>query len=282
MNSKMKKLTTLGLVAMMAVGLFSMVSCGDKEETTTDLTGWDYIADKGVLTVGLDDTFAPMGFRDLDGNLVGFDIDLANAVGEALGVKVEFQPISWDAKEMELSSKKIDCIWNGMSVTKKRKEAFALTNLYLNNCNVVLTMDKNVKVAKEEDLTKYKIGTQVDSSALNVMKTSKLWDTYAENVSEYPTFDEAIMDLQAGRLDCIVVDQVLGEYKNTMMKDKNKLTTCEFNFGDDFYAIGCRKADTDVATKITEGIQAVIDNGKGEEISNKWFGKNIVMCKPVV
>ena len=80
-------------------------------------TTLDDIKANGKLVIGLDDTFAPMGFRDEAGNLVGFDIDLAKAVCEKLGVEAVFQPISWDAKEMELSTGRIDCIWNGMSVT---------------------------------------------------------------------------------------------------------------------------------------------------------------------
>lgn len=280
MKKNLKKIVSVLAILVMVLGIFTMVSCGDKEEESdAELSGWDYIEGKGTLVVGLDDTFAPMGFRDNDGKLVGFDIDLATAVAEELGLKVEFQPINWDAKEMELKSKNIDCIWNGLSVTDERKEAFALTDMYLNNCNIIMTIDKKINIKSEKELKNYKIGTQIDSSALKVMQQSKLWDEYSDNVTEYPTFDEAILDMKSGRVDAIVVDQVLGEYKNANLKADEKMTICDFNFGDDFYAIACRKADTDVAEKINEAIQANIDNGKAEEISNKWFGKNIVILK---
>lgn len=272
----LKKTTSILLILTMILGAAAaLTGCGG--EDTTDDSGWAYIENKGELVIGLDDTFAPMGFRDENNQLVGFDIDLANAVGEQLGVAVKFQPIEWDAKEMELTSKNIDCIWNGMSVTDERREQMALTKMYFNNCNIVMSKSSAVNVTKEEDLANYKIGTQVDSSALKVMQESDKWDLYADNVSEFPTFDEAIMALQGDRVDVIVVDQVLGEYKNSKMDEP--LFTCDFNFGDDFFAIGCRKGEQDVADKINDAIQALIDNGEAAKISEKWFEKDLVILK---
>ncbi|MCE2603887.1 transporter substrate-binding domain-containing protein, partial [Pseudomonas aeruginosa] len=105
--------------------------CGGSDKETADDSSWEYVQEKGELIVGLDDTFAPMGFRDESNNLVGFDIDLATAVCKELGVKVKFQPINWDSKDMELTSKNIDCIWNGMSITPERIEGMSLSNKYL-------------------------------------------------------------------------------------------------------------------------------------------------------
>lgn len=277
----MKKIITIILSAVLMLGAFAMVGCGDskqaEDKNNSDLTGWAYIEDKGEMIIGLDDTFAPMGFRDEEGNLIGFDIDLANAVGEELGVKMTFKPIDWDAKEMELKSKRIDCIWNGMSVTDDRMEKMALTDKYINNKIIIMAKDGTVKVKKAEDLAQYNVGTQADSSALEVLKANEAYDTYADKISDYKTYDEAIMDMQAGRIDCIAVDQVLGEYKNSKLE--KKMIVCDYDFGDDFYAIGCRIEDKDVAAKLTEALGAVIESGKAEEISNKWFGRNIVILE---
>ena len=270
----MKKVLSILLVLAMALGMFAFVGCSSNE---AEGEGWAYIEDKGELIVGLDDTFAPMGFRDEAGELVGFDIDLATAVCEELGINVKFQPIEWDAKEMELEAKNIDCIWNGMSATAERQESMSLTDMYLNNCIIVMSLDSSINITSEDDLANYQIGTQADSASLEVMMASEKWDTYADNVAEFPTFDEAIMALQGDRVDVIVVDQVLGEYKNSKLHEP--LFTCDFTFGDDFYAIGCRKADKDVAAKLTEAIGALIDSGEAAEISEKWFGKDIVILK---
>ncbi|MCC2865716.1 amino acid ABC transporter substrate-binding protein [Ihubacter massiliensis] len=270
-----KKLLLLAAVLVLVVGSLALTGCGGSDKETADDSSWEYVQEKGELIVGLDDTFAPMGFRDESNNLVGFDIDLATAVCKELGVKVKFQPINWDSKDMELTSKNIDCIWNGMSITPERIEGMSLSNKYLNNKIIVMTLEKDVKVAAAEDMAKYKIGTQVDSAALETMKKNEAYDSFKDNITEYKTYDEALMDMQAGRVDCIVVDQVLGEYKNSKL-DK-KMTVCDFNFGDDFYAIGFRKDDKALTAKVNEAIKATIDSGEAEKISDKWFGKNIVI-----
>lgn len=277
----MKKLVAILLIVF---SVFAIAGCGATEKTeqktdekTTDLTGWAYIQDKEELIVGLDDTFAPMGFRDEANELVGFDIDLANAVAEKLGVKVTFQPIDWDAKEMELKSKRIDCIWNGMSATEERQQSMALTDKYLNNRIVVFAKDDSIKISTVEDLAKYNIGTQAASSALEVMAVNEAYSSFADKVSEYRNYDEAIMDMKAGRIDAIVVDEVLGEYKNSKMDPK--MVLCDYSFGDDYYAIGCRQGETDVADKITDAIGELIKDGTATEISNKWFGRNIVILE---
>ncbi|MBQ3198828.1 MAG: amino acid ABC transporter substrate-binding protein [Firmicutes bacterium] len=275
----MKKLLMLFSCLMLTMGL--MAGCGGDAPADKGgddaATGWAYIQEKGELVVGLDDTFAPMGFRDAENNLVGFDIDLAVATGEVLGVDVKFQPISWDAKEMELSSKNIDCIWNGMSATAERQESMALTKKYLNNKIVIMTLDKDLAVTTVDDLQNITMATQAGSAALETMMANEAWDTFSANVTEYPTYDEALLAMQGGRVQAIVVDQVLGEYKNANMG--GEMVVADYNFGDDFYAIGCRQGETDVADKINEALQTLIDNGKAAEISDKWFGTNIVILE---
>lgn len=275
-----KKLLLLVTVLTLVIGSLALTGCGSSDkDTAKDDGSWEYVQKNGELVVGLDDTFAPMGFRDKDNKLVGFDIDLSTAVCKELGVKVKFQPINWDSKDLELKSKNIDCVWNGMSIDKERMEKMTLSNKYLNNRIIIMSLKKDVKVEKAEDLAKYKIGTQVDSSALKMLQNNEAYDSYKKNITEYKTYDEAIMDMQTGRMDCMVVDQVLGEYKNSKMKEK--MTVCDFNFGDDFYAIGFRKGDESLAAKVNDAIKATIDSGEAEKISKKWFGKNIMIFEPL-
>lgn len=274
----MKKILLFLTTLLLAMGL--LAACGEDKQTGQDdqeQAGWAYVENKGTLVVGLDDTFAPMGFRDEAGNLVGFDIDLAEAVGEVLGVQVTFQPINWDAKDLELSTKRIDCIWNGMSATPERQESYTLTKKYLNNKIVIMTLDPEVKIESAADLANIKLATQADSAALESMQADAAWDSFSANVEEYPTYDEAILAMQGGRVQAIVVDQVLGEYKNAQMG--GQMQVAAFDFGDDFYAIGCRKGEEDLAAKINDAIQTLMDNGKAAEISEKWFGTDIVILE---
>lgn len=229
---------------------------------------------KGELIIGLDDTFAPMGFRDTDGQLVGFDIDLARAVCEKLGVEATFQPIDWGAKEMELSTGKIDCIWNGMSITPERQEGMSLSNAYLNNKIIVMTKE-GVTLESKEDLVNYNIGIQAGSAALEAVKADEVYATIEGNITEYPTYDEVIMDVNAGRLDCMIIDEVFGNYKNANLD--NQFGVAGFDFGDDLYAIGFRKGDTELTGAVNDAIAQVIADGTAAEISNTWFGTDIVI-----
>lgn len=269
----MKRFATLFLSAVL--GLTVLSGCVTNNTfTETEKTDWAYIEDRKQLVVGLDDTFAPMGFRDSDNELVGFDIDLANAVGEELDIAIKFQPIEWSAKELELESKRIDCIWNGMSVTPAREESMSLSKKYLNN-KLVVMLKEGVSLSSKAELSGLKLGIQEGSSAMEAVESDPDYANFKEAIQTYKTYDEVIMDIQAGRLDGMVVDEVLGEYKNNKL-DK-KLQVADIDFGDDFYAIGFRKGDVKLTAKLNEAIESLIKDGKAEEISQKWFGKNIVI-----
>ena len=279
-NQKKNKFVLCVLLLALLASLALMAGCGnnDVQDGDADADGQD--AAKETLVVGLDDTFAPMGFRDEQGNLVGFDIDLATAVADELGMQVEFKPIDWNAKEMELKAGTIDCVWNGMSITPERQENMALTNKYLNNKIVLMALaDSDIDVTSAKELADLKIGTQVDSSALQMLMANEAYESFKDNISEYETYDTAIMDLKAGRVDVIAVDQVLGEYTNNNLGGEMK--ECTYSLGDDYYVIGFEKSNTELRDKVNDAIKALIDNGKAAEISSKWFGKDIVVFEPI-
>ena len=194
---------------------------GSRSYEKTDANGssdsLDYIKQRGKLIIGLDDTFAPMGFRDTDGKLVGFDIDLANEVGKILGVTVEFCPVVWTAKELNLKEKKIDCIWNGLSSTPTRQEEMTLSAAYLNN-KIVIMGPKASEIQTLADLANYKIGIQTASSALEVVEASEVYRDIRDCLAEFETYDEVILDIKAGRLDVMIVDEILGNYKKTNLE----------------------------------------------------------------
>lgn len=270
MNLRKNKLIVLALVLVLSASAMFLTGCGDDSSD----------GEKSTLVVGLDDTFAPMGFRDEAGELVGFDIDLATAVSEELGMEVEFKPIDWNAKEMELKAGTIDCVWNGMSVTPERRESMSLSNKYLNNKIVLMALaDSDVDVTDAKQLADLKLGTQADSSALEMLKANEEYGNFKDNISEYKTYDIAIMDLKAGRIDVVVIDQVLGEYTNNNLGGEMK--ECTYSLGDDYYVIGFAKENTELRDKVNDAIQAIIDNGKAAEISNTWFGRDIVVFEPL-
>lgn len=272
-----KRFIALAFTLLMIFFVVFITGCNDEQNKSDDVKGGLDLGKEGVFTVGLDDTFAPMGFRDDKGKLVGFDIDLATAVAKEMGLKIEFKPINWDAKDMELKSKNIDCIWNGMSQTPEREKAMSLSKKYLNNKIILMTQKDDVVVENAADLAKYNIGTQADSSALEMLGKNEKYNDFKDKITEYKSYDDAILDMKAGRIDVIAIDQVLGEYKNKNMGETMK--SLEYNLGDDFYVIGFRKDDKELTTAVNKAIKTLIDNGEAAKISEKWFGKDIVVFK---
>lgn len=177
-------------------------------EDTGDSSLDDIIA-KGKMIVGLDVGFKPMGYYDDNGNIIGFDIDMAKEVAERLGVEVELQPIEWAAKEMELSNGKIDMIWNGMSVTPDRVENMNISKPYLAN-RMIIIVSADSGIATKADLSGKIIGVQAGSSALDAINADEATAATFASISEFADNPTAFLDLKAGRIDALVVDEVVG------------------------------------------------------------------------
>lgn len=273
MTKTIKRVVAVSMIAVLALSVFMLTGCG-KKEADGGKTDWEYIEDRGKIIVGLDDTFAPMGFRDKDNNIVGFDIDLAKATFKEMGLEVEFKAIDWTAKEAELASKKIDCIWNGLSVTPDRIKNMSMSKRYCANRELVMSLDESINIKDASELKNYKIATQADSAAADDIKANELYDEFKDNVTEYKTYDQALLDMKAGRVDVVVIDEVYATYNNA---NKEKLYESEFNFGSDDYAVGFRKEDTQLTEKFNEAFKTIIDSGEAEKISNEWFGRNLVI-----
>ena len=246
-----------------------------EEETSTqegEETAYDIGYDK--LIIGLDDTFAPMGFRDENGDLVGFDVELAQAVAEELGVEIEFQPIDWSMKETELNNGNVDLLWNGYSITEERKEQVLFSKPYLNNRQIVVVMADS-DIQSLADLNGKVVAAQAESSAVTAIDSMpEIRDTFQE-LATFETNNDCLMDLEAGRSDAVVADEVLVRYYISQKGEEN-YRILEEDFGDEEYGIGARKDDTALIEGINAALTILKENGKGGEISTKWFGEDIL------
>ncbi len=262
----MKKFIAMLLASVVALALAAPALAED--------ASLQKVLDKGTLILGLDDSFPPMGYRDENNEIVGFDIDLAREVCQRLGVELVLQPIDWDAKEMELATGNIDCIWNGMSDTPERQESMALSKDYLNNKIVFLVKDPAFK--DREDLVGKKVGVQAGSYAEELLETDPAYADYYKSLGEvlaYPDYLTAIMDMQNGNIDGILIDLVVANYQIQQIGDESLFTID--NLADDFYAVGFRKEDVALRDKVDEVLAAMAADGKVDEITEKWFGENI-------
>lgn len=268
---KFKFVITLIIMVLVITGCAS----GGKEKPRKD--NWnDFQTDKKVV-IGFDNTFVPMGFQDKSGKDVGFDIDLANAVFEKHGIKVQWQAINWDLKETELKNGNIDLIWNGYSKTDERESIVQFTKQYMVNEQVIVVKkSKNIKAIS--DLKDKVLGAQNGSSGYDTFNSNpEVLKTIVKNndATQYESFNEALIDLENDRIDALLIDKV---YANYYLKQQNKLD--DFNilnagFESEAFAVGARKADITLVNKINEAFYELYREGKFQEISNKWFGEDV-------
>ena len=254
------------LVFILALGLTILAACGSDEKSEGSST------EKETLIIGIDDTFAPMGFRDDNNEIVGFDIDLATAAAEQMGVEVEFQPIDWSTKESELSSGRIDLIWNGYTVTDERKEKVLFTKPYLENAQVVMTLAYS-KISALNDLAEKQVGIQALSSALDALNANPISEKVTLN--EYKDNVLALTDLKAGRVEAVVIDKVVGEYFMTQETDTFKIL--DEALAPEQYAVGVKKGNEELLEKVQAALDTMNEDGTAAEISTKWFGEDIVL-----
>lgn len=230
-------------------------------------------AASGKIVIGLDDNFPPMGYRDDKNELVGFDIDLAKEAGKRLGMEVEFKPIDWSAKESELNGKRVDVLWNGLTITEERKANILFTTPYLENHQIIVVLDKSPIKTKAE-LSGKVVGVQDGSSAVEAVQKDV---ATAKSIKELKKFNDnvtGLMDLSAGRLDALVVDEVVGRYYTS--KKAGEYRVLNDNFGTEDYGVGTRKDDTELMAKLQKAMDGMKADGAAAAISTKWFGKDII------
>lgn len=253
----MKKVLTAILVVLVA-GMF-VAGCGG--------------ADKKKIVVGLDDNFPPMGFRDDKNAIVGFDVDMAKEAAKRLNMEMEFKPIDWNSKEAELSGKRVDVLWNGLTITEKRKENILFTKPYMENRQIIVVAADSL-IKTKADLAGKVVGAQEGSSSIEAlekdtatMKSFKELKKFGDNVA-------ALMDLKTGRLDAVVVDEIVGRYY--IAKKPGEYTILKDNFGSEEYGVGLRKDDKELLSKLQKALDEMKNDGTSAKISQKWFGEDIV------
>ena len=268
---KLKFLITLIITVLIATGCAS----GGKEKPGKD--NWNDFQTYKKVVIGFDNTFVPLGFQDKSGKNIGFDIDLANAVFEKYGIKVEWQAINWDLKETELKNGNIDLIWNGYSKTEERESVVQFTKQYMVNEQVIVVKkSKNIKSISQ--LKDKVLGAQNGSSGYDTFneKPEVLKNIVKNNdATQYESFNEALIDLENDRIDALLIDRV---YANYYLKQQNKLddySILNAGYESEAFAVGARKADITLVNKINEAFYELYKTGKFQEISKKWFGEDV-------
>lgn len=235
---------------------------------------WSQIKKRGYVIVGIDDTFVPMDFQQKNGQLAGYDFDLANAVFKLYGLKVSFQTIDWSMNTTELRNGTIDLIWNGFSKTPAREAKVKFSKTYLYSTQVLIALKKN-KISNAADMKDKALGVQSGSSGHNdVMNHPKVFLNRIKDHDPilYDSFTNAFIDLKAGRIQGILTDSTYANYYISHEKNPQLFTEVDSPFPKEEFAIGMRKSDTTLCRKVNAGLEKLAKNGTLEQINHKWFG----------
>ena len=238
-----------------------------KTDTSSDLA---YVKDKGTLVIGIT-LFAPMDYYE-EGNttdLKGFEADFARAVCEKLGVTPTFQVISWEAKESELNSKNVDCLWNGLTITDARKNTMSISTPYMANKQVLITKSENAdKYSSAGSLKGATVVAEKESAGEEVATSDAFFE--GANYTAVDSMAKAIMEVSSGTADAAVIDYVTGigsigegtNYTNIVM-------VSGANFADEEYGIAFRK-DSDITPEVNKAIDELAKDGTLRTIAEKY------------
>lgn len=252
----MKKFISILLAGVMTLAL---AGCGGGKNASGDV---EYIKGKGKLVVGITD-FAPMDYKDDNGEWIGFDADTAKLVAESLGVEAEFVEIDWDNKILELDNKSIDCVWNGMTLTDEVKNSMECSAPYCNNAQVI--------VVKADMASSHPDAASAKELSFAV-ETGSAGEAAAEengfNFTSLNSQADALMEVEAGTSDACIIDLLMaGAMIGEGTSYSDLVYTAELTSEE--YGIGCRKG-SDLAAYINEQLKSYYNNGTLKEIATKY------------
>ena len=277
----MKKIYLLGILATIMLAGCSSAKTVESTSASADTSAVESKSDdtataasenKSTFTVGFDQDFPPMGFVGDDGEFTGFDLELAAEVAKRMGKEIKYQPISWDAKDMELTSGNIDCIWNGFSI-QGREDKYTWSKPYMKN-DQVFVVKSDSSIDSIEDLAGKTVEVQTDSSAEAALKeNTELANTFGklQTVADYNT---GFMDLEMGGVDAIAMDSVVANYQITK-RGGNGFTVLDTPLSSEEYGIGFKLGNETLRNEVQKALEDMKADGTMKTISEKWFGKDV-------
>ena len=274
----MKRATGFTAVLMAAALVFTMAGCGSskdadtsaKKETKTEDSKDKENSDKQFI-VGFDAEYPPYGYKDDNGEYVGFDLDLAQEVCARNGWELVKQPIDWDSKDMELNSGSIDCIWNGFTMTG-REDDYTWSKPYVDN-SIVVVVKEGSGIEKKEDLAGKVVAVQADSSGLAALtdeedneENLKLAASFSD-LQQVADYNTAFMNLEAGAVDAIVVDIGVADYQ---LESRTGFVMLDDKIRTEQYAVGFKLGNEELRDQVQSTLDEMVKDGTFDDIAKKW------------
>jgi polar amino acid transport system substrate-binding protein len=253
----------------MALALMSGCSGGNKGKASASASD----AEPFTFTVGFDAEFPPFGFIAEDGSYDGFDLALAKEVCRRLGWTFVAQPISWDAKDSELESGNIDCIWNGFTKSEDRLDKYAWTDAYYDNSIVaVVRADSGIKTLA--DLAGKNVMVQAGSSGLSALEENEALKSSFGQLLECADYNSAFMELDQGTVDAVVADVGVANYN--MASKKGDYAILDEAVSSEVYAIGFLLGNDELAAKVWSAVLEIAEDGTMEKIADEYVDDGLV------
>ena len=263
---------------MAAAMVFTMAGCGSskdadtsaKKETKTEDSKDKENSDKQFI-VGFDAEYPPYGYKDDNGEYVGFDLDLAQEVCARNGWELVKQPIDWDSKDMELNSGSIDCIWNGFTMTG-REDDYTWSKPYVDN-SIVVVVKEGSGIEKKEDLAGKVVAVQADSSGLAALtdeedneENLKLAASFSD-LQQVADYNTAFMNLEAGAVDAIVVDIGVADYQ---LESRTGFAMLDDKIRTEQYAVGFKLGNEELRDQVQSTLDEMVKDGTFDDVAKKW------------
>lgn len=253
---------------MTACLLFAFAGCGGKttsSESTASQSDSEYVKENGKLVIGITD-YAPLDYEETKGSgeWIGFDADMARAFAKTLGVEAEFVVIDWDNKIMELDSKSIDCVWNGMTISDEVKNGMSVTNAYLKNTQVVVVpKDKADKYRTLDSVKDLKFAAEAGSAGETALKD------LGYNVTSVTAQADALMEVAAGTSEAAVIDLIMA---GAVIGEGTSYENLTYTVGvaeEENFGVGFRKG-SDLAEKLNEFFKSSYADGSMTETAKTY------------
>lgn len=222
-----------------------------------------------TLIVGFDAEYPPFGYKDDNGEYVGFDLDLAQEVCDNLGWELVKKPINWDSKDMELNSGSIDCIWNGFTING-REDDYTWSDPYLNN-EQVMVVAAGSGIEKLDDLAGKNVVVQAASAALDALNSDDNKDLTASfgSLTENPDYNTAFMNLDSGAADAIAVDIGVAKYQLSQ-REEGKYVILDEPIQSEQYGIGFAKGNDELKDTVWAEVLKLYDAGEVDKLAEKY------------
>ncbi len=260
------------VVALTALCLCGLVACSSNNTANSSSTN-NVKPATTTLTVGFDQDFPPYGYVGNDGQYTGFDLELAKEVCTRNGWTFVAQPINWDAKDMELQSGTINCIWNGFTING-REDSYTWTDPYMDNSQVIV-VKKSSNISSLSDLAGKTVVTQAASAALTVLEDPDGQKALASTFRKLLTtvdYNTAFMELKSGAVDAVAIDLPVAQYQTT---NSNDFVILNEHLSEEQYGVGFLKGNTGLRDQVETTLKAMVADGYVEKLCAKYADQGI-------